>query len=280
MDIFGDNNVSLLLFSIAPALFYSFIIFSRVPHGILKIRPILIYIFVGLLSITILGFIQFAFPHLQQIMDFDIIGINEVSPGSFKPVIRPSLFGIFIHAFFQIALLEELSKLIVFKSADYIRGKAKVLLDRPFAVMFYSGMISIGFAFIENISYVARAVWGDFGEMGITPEVILIERSASAVILHMLAGMFMGYFIAIGRMFAKPLKRFSFMILGLISAMFIHGAYDFVLMTPNGPGDILRITDSISFHIPSMIIILFGTLTAFVMASHLLRLRYKDKKLR
>jgi RsiW-degrading membrane proteinase PrsW (M82 family) len=212
-------------------------------------------------------------------VELQVIGLNEIN-GILEPVTRPTIFAIFIHAFLQVALLEETTKLIAFKTGDYIRGKIRDLKDKPFAVMFYAGMISVGFALIENISYAGRALWGDLSYTGVSPEDVLIRRSMSAVILHMLAGMFMGYFIALGRMFSSNIKKAFYTFLGLISATFIHGAYDFLLMIPNNSSDFLILSETFIFHIPTTIIILIGTMTAYIMGSHLLRLKYRNKKLR
>ena len=83
--------------------------------------------------------------------------------------------------------------------------------------MFYVMCVSAGFAVVENMVYAWR-----FG-----PDVLWV-RAASAIILHMLAGLIMGYFIALGVYIKK--RRYLYRILGLMSAIFIHGLYDFNIM--------------------------------------------------
>ena len=272
MNIFDDNNVLLLIFSILPALFYSFIIFARVPYGTLKVRPSLIYLLIGLTSVTILGFFQFTFPHIQDFVDYNIIGSAE--DGFLSLIRKPTVFGIFIKAFFQIALLEELSKFIAFKLGNFSRGKYSIRKDKPFSIMFYAAMISVGFAFIENISYAARAIWGDFHAMGIEPEHVLMVRSISAVVLHMIAGLFMGYFLSVSRRF-KPLRKALFAFIGIMSAVFIHGAYDFLLMIPNSAAS-STVIGGIPIHIPTMTLLALGIMTAYFMASNLLKRSKKN----
>jgi len=116
-------------------------------------------------------------------------------------------------AFVQVALLEESAKLLFYRFANMYRNR----LPKPLAIMFYAMCISAGFAVVENMMYAWR-----FG-----PDVLYI-RAASAIVLHMLAGLIMGYFIALGMFIRK--RRYLYRMLGLLSAVFIHGLYDFNLM--------------------------------------------------
>jgi RsiW-degrading membrane proteinase PrsW (M82 family) len=98
--------------------------------------------------------------------------------------------------------------------------------------MFFVGMISLGFAVIENIQY---------GTMSRDPMDTLWWRSITAVIGHMVFGLFMGYWIAIGRMgprrydrslldiIINKKKKFRttfYTIVGLLAASTLHGIYD------------------------------------------------------
>src|SRR5690606_29054899 len=99
----------------------------------------------------------------------------------------------------QVAAMEEFSKLVIFLIIEKYRRKSGNVKDHPLATMFYMTMVSLGFAVIENIHY--GSMYG---------EGILYWRAITAVIAHMVFGLFMGYWIAMGRMGTRFYDRSLF----------------------------------------------------------------------
>jgi len=83
-------------------------------------------------------------------------------------------------------------------------------------------MVSMGFAFVENIFYVL--------EGGIT---VALLRAFTAVPAHATFGIIMGYFIGKAKFDNKP---FKWNLIGLSVAILFHGAYDFFLFINFIPG--------------------------------------------
>ena len=135
--------------------------------------------------------------------------------------------------FFAVAPREELIK---YMSFFFLTRSIKLKNVHPVSVMFYYGMIGLGFAMVENLQYLAN-----YGR-----EVLLI-RTFTSTIAHMLFGMFAGYWIALGRintgkfgtrsvfgllMSKNPeFKRLIYLILGLLSAITYHGLWNYNLKT-------------------------------------------------
>jgi len=116
-------------------------------------------------------------------------------------------------------------------------------MDHPVATMIFMGMVSLGFSVIENIFYGASS---DF------PLTVLWWRGITSVVAHMVFGLFMGYWISLGRMKARAKdptsldvalsgstlgRKIVFTIFGFLSATILHGIYDLHLEM-NGPSGI------------------------------------------
>lgn len=274
--MFEDNNLWFLLLSVVPAIIYSLLIFHKAPKGIVKKKPMWNYILIGLLSIQILRVIHFVFPKMHQYIETVPI-LKNFGNGKVMIFDSPTMWAIFVFAFFQVALFEELSKWFAFRVGNAIRGDTRSGIDSPFAVMFYSAMISVGFATFENIQYVGRVLWGDL--QGVNPHEMLIVRSLNSVVVHMLSGLFMGYFIAIGRRFKNIFKHASYTVLGLLSATIFHGMYDFNLMKGVEPSDFINIF-GLKLHANNNIMIGVAMIIAYIMGTHLSRISYNNKLLR
>jgi protease PrsW len=112
---------------------------------------------------------------------------------------------------------EEFSKFIVLRF--YIFQKKD--FNEPFDGIVYSVVISMGFAMVENILYVVQG--------GLN---VALIRMFTAVPAHAAFGVLMGYFA--GKAKFSQAKGF-YLALGLIVAMFVHGAYDFFIFQVNYP---------------------------------------------
>lgn len=207
--MFEQNNVLEFSLMFLPALVYASLIYLASPPFSIKWKMASFYFLMGILSTFFVTSVQYIFPSWS----------SHVGSGYF--------LSVFIHAFVQVALLEELCKLVSFKLAEnYRRWK----MDHPAGTMFYAMSVSCGFAFAENMLYVQT--------MG--SEVLLV-RSFSAVLTHMICGLMMGYFVSLSRLegdlqnsmnvFGKEFSGFFHSLAALLCASFFHGLYDFMLMT-------------------------------------------------
>ncbi|MBT3428669.1 MAG: PrsW family intramembrane metalloprotease [Gammaproteobacteria bacterium] len=123
------------------------------------------------------------------------------------------LTSAFLAAFFIVGFFEELGKYLVLVLFAY----RKPAFNEPFDGIIYAVMISLGFATLENIFYVAQ------GGMGTA-----IVRIFTAVPMHAAFGIFMGYYVGKAK-FEKSSSESITRLKGLTIAICLHGAYDFLL---------------------------------------------------
>lgn len=212
--------LTLIILSFIPALLYSFIIYATVPYKIIDFKKGLYYIFGGFLSVTLLLTFFKLVPQWGNLTS-NIFNVNT-----------EGLKFLHFKCFIEIAFIEELFKLITFLLMERYIVYHQKSNYHPLSVMFYVGMISIGFSIVENVLY---------GMNSLYPTETIMIRSITAVIGHMVFGLFMGYWISLGRMNVKSdnrslfdiiimktdkLKKFIFILLGLLSATILHGIYD------------------------------------------------------
>lgn len=125
-------------------------------------------------------------------------------------------WGLFVYAFFVVALVEEGMKFLALRGYAYRSPE----FDEPYDGIMYSVTISMGFAAIENVMY---AMEGGFN--------VAWLRMFSAVPAHAVFGVAMGYFVGKSR-FAPPQKRIQHLAQGLGIAIVLHGIYDYFLFQP------------------------------------------------
>ena len=131
----------------------------------------------------------------------------------------------FYEAFVRAAFLEETAKwaillLFCIKASEF---------NEPMDALVYGVAVSLGFAAYENWEYVLNPIYldNDYQEAG----VIAIIRSFSAIPLHALAGIFMGFFL-IDTIFNKDNRKLN-LFLSLFFPVCLHGFYNHLLMSPN-----------------------------------------------
>jgi len=222
----------LFILCLLPSLIYSFIIYVSAPYKTISFKKGLNYLLGGSVGTVFLLMFLNSFPYWS--------GISGLL---FDPKISPFEY---LHAknFIEVALLEESLKFTVFIIVTKINYKND--FDHPNGIMFYACMVSLGFAFIENIIY------------GLTvnnPENVLLWRAITSVIGHMIFGLFMGYWIAVGKLGIRlrnrslldiiilknsEIRQKFFGFIALISATIIHGMYDLELSL-NGERGIVTI---------------------------------------
>jgi len=146
----------------------------------------------GMLSIVPAIFIEIGFGKL---------GIDE----------NQNLLKTLVYAFFVVGIAEEMSKFFFLRMYAY----RKKDFNEPFDGIVYAIMISMGFATIENVMYVIMG--------GLSAAVL---RMFTAVPLHAVCAIFMGYFVGKAKFSKHPVLM---MVLGCAMAVFMHGLYDFFL---------------------------------------------------
>jgi protease PrsW len=135
-----------------------------------------------------------------------------------------------VYWFLIISLSEELFKYLVIKTKIINRPD----LDEPLDIMLYMVIAALGFAALENILYLfAPAGQLSFNELVNRTLVISFIRFIGATFLHTLCSGVVGYFLALS--FCETKKRLLYVFSGLFMAVVLHGAYDFSIMTLEGP---------------------------------------------
>lgn len=131
---------------------------------------------------------------------------------------KHSIWQQFIKAFFVVALIEEFSKYLMVR----YYAQPKKDFNEPFDGIIYAVMVSMGFAFVENIFYVI--------EGGMQVAVI---RAVTAIPAHATFAIMMGYFMGKAK-FSNNKAKYN--LIGLALAVLFHGAYDFFLFINFIPG--------------------------------------------
>lgn len=252
-----DALVAILL-SIIPGALYAFIIWITVPYKSFSLRQAYSHILLGMLSIT---FVNLAHSFFAPLYDESITIAMKSKLGDV----------LFLHrlSFFQVGITEEVSKWLAFIFICSIRNVSDdgVEKDSPMATMIYCAMVSLGFAILENVHYGATYGSG-----------VLFSRLFSAVLLHIEVGLMMGYWIALSRINIsytksiigvifnknKRLKKIILTFIGISTAVFVHGLYDFNLFVTGQDG------------LPLMYTILgLGAFISYIGANHLIALTKK-----
>lgn len=196
-----NNNLLPLFFAFLPAAVYAVIVYLSFPKNTINLKLSFLYFLMGTLSCATIGVFLWTFPEWQY------------------PLAENYVVAYFLLSFFQVGLLEEGSKYLFYKLTDIYRERRA----HPASMMFYGMSVSTGFAVIENMVYLQQ--------YGVE---VLELRAFSAIILHMLTGLMLGYFMSIGMYKKNPLK---YQLIGLGAVAAYHGLYDFnifVTMTPDG----------------------------------------------
>ena len=131
---------------------------------------------------------------------------------------RVELFALI---FFEIALLEELSKWLMVKIFGYNNKE----FDQFYDIIVYSVFISLGFAAVENIFFVVPKA-----------DLLLgVLRAISSVPAHAAFGVYMGYFFARAKMIEgyNNVKYYLNIISALIVPSILHTIYNYCLILEN-----------------------------------------------
>ncbi len=124
-----------------------------------------------------------------------------------------------IHAFAVVAFIEELSKFAFLRIFIYPNKN----FNEPLDGIIYAVMIGMGFATAENILYVWKG--------GIDTAFV---RMFSAIPAHAMFSIMMGYWMGRAKFIHAYETRYA--VMGLFSAVILHGLYDYFLFISFVPG--------------------------------------------
>jgi RsiW-degrading membrane proteinase PrsW (M82 family) len=146
-----------------------------------------------------------------------------------KNMSLPDVYESLIYWFIVISFTEEYFK--------YLVVKGKVLnhheFDEPLDTMLYMVIVALGFAALENILYLFSPTDGlSFNDVLNRTLIVSFIRFIGATFLHTLCSATIGYFLALS--FRDTKNRLRLFLLGIIMATFLHGLYDFSIMTMSG----------------------------------------------
>ena len=121
-------------------------------------------------------------------------------------------------AFIVVGFSEEISKFLFLKKFLYPRSA----FNEPYDGITYSVMVSMGFATLENIMYAADGGYK-----------VALMRMVTAVPAHAVFAIIMGYYVGLAKFDEE--KKNLHLLLGILGATLLHGAYDFSLMQQDYP---------------------------------------------
>lgn len=188
-----------------------FLFYKFIPKGFINPRRSKRYFVIGLLSPTLVTIAHYIFPDLHA-----------------------HTYSLLFYCIFQIGMVEEITKYTTYYWTS--KERKSVHEDSHIATMYYVMLTSLGFALVENIEYLM--IYGNQ---------VLFIRGCTAIVLHMLCGVIMGYFIAKAKnikiLYKETKNQYEVMIndyiaigkyllvgLGLFVVSIVHGVYDYNLM--------------------------------------------------
>tara|TARA_Y100000389_G_C17454290_1_gene516994 strand:+ start:1674 stop:2396 length:723 start_codon:yes stop_codon:yes gene_type:complete len=238
------DPLELLLLVVLPPVLYVLIIYWTSPFKSINLKTAVRYLIGGVISISFHKIITVGFPYEPQFL-----------------FMKPGMDFWFL----EVAPKEEIAKFLAFLGIWYISKKDED--NHPIGNMFYCGMVGLGFAMIENISYLQK-----YGHE------TLIIRQVTSTLSHMIFGMLAGYWFALGQIrsakFSRSIfnmftnryprfKTFIYSVMGVSCGILYHGLWNYNLMA----------SSSAAYSI--MILMLFGGLVGCKFAADSLNIRWK-----
>jgi len=204
----GEYNILIyIFFGIMPSLIWLFYYLAKDLHPEPKRMIIKIFLWGSLITIPVF-FVQVGLTNLLNSAGLD-----------------PKLSNI-IYWFLVIALSEEIFKYLVVR----LKVVGNHHLDEPLDVMLYMVVAALGFAALENIFYLfAPATQLNLEQLLDRVMMISFVRFIGATLLHALCSAIIGYSMAMS--FCHEKRRWFYVNIGMIVAVFLHGLYNFSIMT-------------------------------------------------
>lgn len=189
----------LLLLSILPALFYIRFIANVVPKNTIQKNEEYLQYLYGFISIPILYVLWVFKPITDLVFNIPIVFID------------PNWDHELLYCFFSVALYEEIAKFLLFRSTRIFFEK-----QTPLSSMVLCGVSALGFATIENFSYIATDIN------------CYMVRIIYTYTMHLFTGLVVGYFYGrtLGNRKTKN-NNFLRICMGLFMAMIFHSFFNF-----------------------------------------------------
>jgi RsiW-degrading membrane proteinase PrsW (M82 family) len=187
--------IILLALALAPGLAIAFYIFYKDQHEREPTRLLIKSFLYGIGSVIVTLLISYS---------LEGAGVVDLEANTFWETV--------IDAFFVVALVEEFSKFIFVRWLLYPNKN----FNEPFDGIVYTVMVGMGFATLENITYVMN------GGIGVA-----LLRMFTAVPAHAIFAVIMGFFIGEAKFLQR--NRTLYLIVGLLAATVVHGFYDLFL---------------------------------------------------
>jgi RsiW-degrading membrane proteinase PrsW (M82 family) len=177
--------------------------------------------FCGMLVAIPAAFVEMEFFNLTVEMDyFPIIIIN------------------FLKIFIGVAFVEEFSKYLVVR----IKVLKNSEFDEPIDAMIYMIIAALGFAASENFLFLLFGLGEKF--LFIPTFSTAVSRFLTATFLHTLCSAIIGYFLALSLHETK--RKNILLVLGIGTGTFLHGLYNFYIISNEGKCGILILFTALS----------------------------------
>lgn len=201
---------------------YAFLLYGTTPYKLVNLQSSVTYLFSGFIVV-------FSMMIISTLVGRDNMYIFNDFMNNLTTWLGNSwVDNIFNQSFVRAALVEESFKLFIFVQISNLIGNSN---NHPITNMFYFALLGMGFGVMENVIYINK----------FSMEIYFL-RSTFPILLHMICGLFAGYWIALGNIktsfmdrtffgliFRKypKYKKIVFIFLALITATFTHGMYNF-----------------------------------------------------
>ena len=239
------QNLILIVIALVPPILIALYLYFRDRLVREPVKLLLLSYFLGWLIVL---------PILGILYGFSWSGLED----SLEKIIKPdTLLNSFWNAFIVAALIEEGFKYLAFRKWIW----SNRYFDEYYDGILYAGLISLGFASLENIFYVL-----DYGyQTGIT-------RAVTAIPAHAFFGIAMGYFLSRAKFNFTKTKQNLW--LAFLIPVLLHGVYDLIAF------EIARFDDPDDPWFYPMVILFWGLMIFmfFYARKNIKRLINKDKK--
>lgn len=133
----------------------------------------------------------------------------------------------FLFYFVLVAVMEEGAKFLVLRFYNYPHKE----FDEPYDGIMYGVAVALGFAAFENVDKVwaAKQAFENYQIIESVSFEVGVMRMFTAVPAHAMFGVLMGFFVGKAKFSKDKSKAWGTCLLGLFSAIFFHGVYDFLL---------------------------------------------------
>ena len=191
----------MITLALLPSLIIAFLLYISDKKEREPIIELIKAFFLGIISIIITLGISFIF-------DVTKIEVDNLD-----------MIGLAIYSFIDVALIEELSKWLM--AHIFVRNNSNY--NYMYDGIIYFSYVSLGFATIENILYIAST--------GLTAALV---RAVTTVPSHVFFAMTAGYYYTLAtKEKNNKALRSRYFILSIVMPVLLHGFFDFCLLTKN-----------------------------------------------